>query len=227
MAGEMLSFSFLAILLGFRHGIDSDHIAAITDMVGAKMDRRQQLGMGMMYSFGHGFIVLMLGMLAILMGSYLPEAFLDSMEFLVGITLIILGSYILYSIWRGKQEYQYRSRIEIAASGIGKLFSVKVPQTSKVGMVGAFCVGILHGFGAETPTQVAVLSSSVGFNNLFLSIAQLFLFVLGLLLSTTLVVMFASWGFKKTKVKQHAYLLLGSVTGLYSVILGVSMVHPF
>lgn len=225
--GEILTFSSLAILMGFRHGMDSDHIAAITDMVGAKTERRQQLRMGMMYSCGHGFIVLVLGMMAILFGTHLPKGLLDSMETLVGVSLFILGSYILYSICRGKKEYQYESRFELATRGLNRLLPVRIQGPSKAGMVGAFCVGILHGIGAETPTQIALLSSSLGFHNFLLSATQLLLFTFGLLLSTTLVVFLASWGFMKTRFKQHAYLVLGAITGLYSVVLGISMIYPF
>jgi high-affinity nickel permease len=224
MFGEIFAFTSFAILIGFRHGMDSDHIAAITDMVGAEKERNQQVRMGMMYAVGHGLIVLVLGLLAILVGTHLPTRLLDSMEMVVGVSLAVLGSYILYSLLRSKNDYQHRSRWEIAYQGMRKIFPWKTPNLTKFGMVGSFSVGILHGIGAETPTQVLMLSHSAGLHNLSLSIVQLLLFVIGLLMATGLVTFLASWGFMRARFKQAAYLVLGAITGIYSVVLGVRMI---
>jgi len=224
MFAEMIAFTSFAILIGFRHGMDSDHIAAITDMVGAEHERSRQIRMGMMYAVGHGLIVLIIGLIVILLGARLPERFTQSMEFLVGMSLLALGVYILFSLIRTRNDYQHKSRWEIAYQGIQKVLPWKTPNLAKFGLLGAFIVGILHGIGAETPTQVMIFAHSAGLENLSLSIAQLLLFVSGLLIATGLVTYLASWGFMKAKFKRTAYLLLGAVTGTYSIFLGSTMV---
>ena len=40
-------------LFGFRHGIDWDHIAAITDITSSQDDRRQGVVFGTIYAAGH------------------------------------------------------------------------------------------------------------------------------------------------------------------------------
>ena len=39
-----------AFFFGFRHGIDWDHIAAITDIAGSQEDRRSAMFFGKMYA---------------------------------------------------------------------------------------------------------------------------------------------------------------------------------
>ncbi|GAB7387056.1 hypothetical protein BSNK01_08920 [Bacillaceae bacterium] len=223
---EWVSFSFFAMLLGFRHGMDSDHIAAIADMVGAEKQRDRQLKLGIMYAVGHGAIVLAIGFLAIFAGARLPEGFLRAMEFGVGMSLLLLGMFILYSLVRRRDEFAYHSRWQLLSLALCRLLRRKAPAEGRLlpfGVISAFVIGIIHGIGAETPTQVLVISSSAGLSNSLLAAAQLFLFVAGLLAATILVTYFASWGFMKANVKRKLSVVLGTLTGLYSVALGLSI----
>ncbi len=61
-----------AALFGFRHGIDWDHIAAITDITSSQEERRQALLFGTLYALGHALVVFALGVVAIVVGKELP-----------------------------------------------------------------------------------------------------------------------------------------------------------
>jgi high-affinity nickel permease len=227
---ELVSFAMLAILIGVRHGFDADHIAAIADMVGAENKRRKQVQLGVMYAVGHGTIVLVIGILAIMIGAQFSEGTLFFMESLVGGTLIVLGGVIIYSILRQKSNYEYKSRFSIMYESIAKLVTKKGDKGRKIspitmGVLGAFLIGSIHGIGAETPTQVTIITSAVGLDNVSAAFIQLLLFVLGLLVSTILITFLASWGFMKAQMKKKVYLVLGSVTGVYSIALGSSIIY--
>jgi hypothetical protein len=84
---------------------------------------------------------------------------------------------------------------------------------------------VIHGLGVETPTQVLVITNAVGLDNLTAATMQLLLFVVGLLLSTILITLFASWGFMKARFKKTLFFFLGAVTGLYSVGLGFMIIY--
>nr|MBA3691819.1 hypothetical protein [Actinomycetota bacterium] len=62
-----------AFLFGFRHGIDWDHIAAITDIAGSQDDRRRSILFGSIYALGHALVVFLIGTAAILLGERLPD----------------------------------------------------------------------------------------------------------------------------------------------------------
>lgn len=223
---ELLSFAMLAILIGIKHGFDADHVAAIADMVGAEQKREKQVQLGVMYAIGHGSVVLLIGILAIYVGTQFSEGTIEVMEMLVGASLLLLGAFILYSIFQQRNSYEYKSRIRIVVEGVLKMFNKNKMEDKKlspigVGVLGAFVIGTIHGIGVETPTQVTIITSAVGLDNLSAALVQLFLFVVGLLFSTIVITLLASWGFMKAQLKKKIYVVLGSVTGIYSMVLGI------
>jgi high-affinity nickel permease len=220
---EWLLFPMVFIFMGFRHGLDSDHVAAIADMVGVETQKRKQIGMGVMYALGHGMIVLVIGLIAVVAGSHLPDKLLQGMEMLVGVSLLVLGVAILYSIVKQRHNYQYVGRFELIYRSVRALFrkgTKEKADVTKIGIIGAFVIGIIHGIGAETPTQVALISTTVGLNNVLAASIQIVLFTLGLLLATTGITFLASWGFMKARFTRKAYIVLGCLTGGYSMVLG-------
>ncbi|MEH7503181.1 High-affinity nickel-transporter [Neobacillus drentensis] len=227
---ELITFALLAVMIGMRHGIDGDHVAAIADMVGSEQQKRKQVSLGIMYALGHGVIVLIVGLISIFIGLELPSTTRQVMEILVSLTLIILGGFILYSLLQQRKDYEYKSRLKIVYEWIAKLMAKwklgineKAVSSIKLGVISAFVIGIIHGIGVESPTQIALLTNAVGLNNVTAATMQLLLFVLGLLISTICVTFFLSWGFLKAKLKKQVYIVLGLITGMYSLGLGVSM----
>src|SRR5438445_12698843 len=91
-AGKGFRFGLLiaAFLFGFRHGIDWDHIAAITDITGSQDDRRKSVEFGTLYALGHALVVLVLGLIAVLIGEKLPGSVHNVMARVVGVTLLVL-----------------------------------------------------------------------------------------------------------------------------------------
>jgi high-affinity nickel permease len=228
MIGESLTVSLLTVVLGVRHGMDSDHLAAIADMVGAERVKRRQLKMGIYYALGHGAIVMALGLIGILIGARLPASLASALEMFVGVSLLLLGSVILVSLWKQRSSYEHRSRWEIAYSAVMRVFGKKTQDGAKrvgrFGMAGAFAIGILHGIGAETPTQVMLLSASLQWGSLLAAVFQLSFFTLGMLIATILFTFLASWGFMKASVKKVAFIVLGAVTAAYSIFLGIHII---
>ncbi|WP_071460707.1 HoxN/HupN/NixA family nickel/cobalt transporter [Bacillus massilinigeriensis] len=227
---EILSFAFLAILIGARHGMDSDHVAAIADMVGSEGNKSRQISLGIMYALGHGLIVFLIGLLTLFVGARLPKGAQNSIEMLVAITLLLLGGFIIYSIFKNRNSFEPKGRFTMMYDGltsIAKRFGFsgrKKISPLKIGIIGAFLIGVIHGIGVESPTQIAAITSAGGFDSIAAATAQLVLFVVGLLISTILMTFLISWGFMKSRLKRQIFIALGSVTGLYSIILGSAMI---
>ncbi len=225
---ELFTFALLAILLGMRHGIDGDHVAAIADMVGSEQKKRKQISLGIMYALGHGSIVFLIGLLSIYIGLDMSDSTREVLEGLVSVTLIALGGFMIFSLFLQKGEYEYKSRLQIVFKLFEKLgqktkLKSKGIPSLKLGIVSAFVIGVIHGIGVETPTQIAVLTNVIGENNMATATVQLILFVTGLLLSTMLIAIFLTWGFMKARLRKTLFLILGFVTGIYSLGLGISM----
>lgn len=237
---------FTAFLLGLRHGIDWDHIAAITDIVGAvessvavesqpPKTKHRAVFLATMYAVGHGSLVFILGLVALLFAAQLPSWIDPIVERIVGGTLIILGLWIFNSLANylvtGRQV-PMQSRWMITFAAVHKLVQkitgkAKEPEVTPPGAKTSFAIGTLHAIGAETGTQVLLLTA-VGTtalaNNHALGILLLISFVLGLILSNTLVAIFSKFGFAYSKFAKPIYAATALCTAIFSLTVGAYFV---
>jgi cytochrome c biogenesis protein CcdA len=285
----ILSLAGLGIALGLRHGIDWDHLAAITDITSttvttdettresadslsslpratarssqagtlsvaatpgldemralgvddgnARVDtqRRQEAWHGFflatMYALGHASLVVALGLLAIWFGTLLPDWIDPLMGRIVGLTLLFLGVWIIYSLVRYGRDFRLQSRwmvlIALARNGWGRLRSRitgdpvahhhEIPQ---YGPGTAFGIGVLHGIGAETGSQALLLAGAVGATAQATGTALLLFFVLGLLMSNSLIAAFSAFGFVSASTRRTIYVVFGVFAAVFSLIVG-------
>lgn len=106
-----------ALGLGLRHGVDWDHIAAIADLSGNAENRRRGFILSMAYAVGHGLVVFLLGTAAIAFGLAIPDGLDELMGRIVGVTLILLGVWILAELLRKGQDFRLRSRWMLVIDG--------------------------------------------------------------------------------------------------------------
>jgi hypothetical protein len=99
-----------ALLLGLRHGVDWDHIAAITDLSATQDSPRRGMVLGTLYAIGHGIVVLAIGTVAIVAGRNLPESIDALFGRIVGWSLIILGVYVIWSLAVHRGGFRMQSR---------------------------------------------------------------------------------------------------------------------
>src|ERR1043166_6898689 len=109
-----------AFLFGFRHGIDWDHIAAITDITSSQEERRQAILFGTLYALGHALVIMSLGVAAIFAGKKLPAGLDQTMTRVVGATLVLLGVYVVVSLVRHGRDFRLRSRWMLIVAGVRK-----------------------------------------------------------------------------------------------------------
>jgi len=107
-------------LLGFRHGFDYDHIAAITDIASVQKNPRQAMRMGLMYALGHAATITVLGVAMIFFQLRLPAGIDDVMERVVGLTLLVLGFYVLWTTIFPRHAHVHgpRTRITLLVNGV-------------------------------------------------------------------------------------------------------------
>src|SRR5579875_844860 len=92
------------LLLGFRHGFDYDHLAAITDIASVQRGWREGMRLGLLYALGHALMIAVLGGAVILFHVALPERTDAAGERLVGATLVVMALYVLISGIRAWQK---------------------------------------------------------------------------------------------------------------------------
>jgi hypothetical protein len=260
-----------ALGFGFRHGIDWDHIAAITDITSSQDDRRRSVFYGTLYALGHALIVLVLGVIAILVGERLPEGVDEVMTRIVGITLLLLGVYVFVSLIRHGRDFRMRSRWMLIFAGVrrgvrwarrkvkayGNGEGTTRPRTATLedgsndvpapewhhghhGRPGhhhharpeaddafmnysrstALGVGMIHGIGAETPTQVLVFLAAAGAGGRIAGVIVLVAFIGGLLSSNSLITIGSTYGFLRASKNFAVYATVAVITGVFSLVIG-------
>lgn len=222
-----------SLLLGLRHGIDWDHIAAISDITTSTKNYKQAFLLGTTYVLGHGLVVVILGILAISVGIRLPEWVDSTLETIVGLTLILLAAYLALSILKHGKNLHLASRWMLLFATIQNIYNFiesKVTHQHKeshfdypdnFNVKTALVVGAIHGVGAETPTQLLLFVTAANVGGHFLGNLLVIVFVLGLIISNSLIIAFSIFGISKARENSNIYLFLAGITAIFSFIVGL------
>lgn len=131
----------LALLLGLRHATDPDHLAAVTTLVASdrRNGSRAACRLGLAWGGGHALMLFALGAPAIIARPYLPQAAQHTAEAAVGAVIVTLATRLLLRWRRGhfRERHPHRTR----------------------GPMGAFAIGLLHGFGGSAGAAVLLLAT--------------------------------------------------------------------
>jgi hypothetical protein len=82
-------------------------------------------------------------------------------------------------------------------------------------------IGMLHGIGAETPTQVLVFAAAANAGGRAASVGLLFCFIAGLLVSNTFVAAASTYGFMGLSRRPIFLSALSYTTALFSLVVGM------
>jgi cytochrome c biogenesis protein CcdA len=265
---------------GFRHGIDWDHIAAITDITTSQESGRGSMFFATLYALGHGLVVFLLGVAAIVAGEQLPSGIDAAMSRIVGATLIALGCFVFYSLIRHGRDFRMRSRWMLLFAAVRRVWrrlrpagpggplvidhdhphaahhhgeddgpgrGVRSADGAAAGAVAvktahrhshrhlgtlpddpfmaygratAFGVGMLHGIGAETPTQILLFVAAAGVGGRTGGVVMLLAFLAGLLTSNSLIALASTFGFLRATRNFAVYAGVAVVTGTFSLLIG-------
>jgi high-affinity nickel permease len=223
-------------LLGLRHGFDYDHLAAITDITSVQRTWREGMRLGLLYALGHALTVAILGAAVIFLHLGLP-AHMDAIgERLVGATLIVLAVYVLITFFRRKPGEGHAhalpvSRIALLISGARytgwKLRSLANPSLPRPApfrfqydQSSVFLVGVIHGLGAETPSQLLLFLLAANLGGTSRGFFGLLCFIAGLLVMNTIMTASASGVFASSKHRPRLQMFVTSLTAAYSLIIG-------
>jgi len=227
----VLFAALTAFVLGVRHGLDWDHLTAIADLTGAPGQRGlRSLGLALWYCIGHGSVIVLLGALVGLLGVRLPGGLDRVFEVVVGLTLMGLGMLVLAQVVRQGRNYRFTSRWRLVLDLLRRVWLRRrgVVEWDSAGAAvsrrAAFAIGVLHGTGAETPTQVVLFASAAAVGSTTGALIVLLGFVGGLVMSdlgVALVWLSGRLGSARVPFGQVA---LGVLTGVGSIGVGAAFI---
>ncbi len=221
-------------LLGLRHGFDYDHLAAITDITSVQRGWREGMRLGFLYALGHACTIAALGVAVVVFRLALP-VHLDAVgERVVGVTLLVLTGFILLAFFRrapGAHAHP-TSRIALLISGARQLHwkvrswrNPALPRPDdfrfQYGEGSVFTIGILHGLGAETPSQLVLFLLAANLGGTSRGIFGLLCFIVGLLTMNTLMTASASGIFASAVRRPRVQSAITLLTAAYSLVIGI------
>ena len=90
-----ISLLSLGFLLGMRHALESDHVAAVASLATRSRSMGDTLRQGAVWGAGHTLTLFIFGSLVLLLDTVIPETLARVLEFMVGLMLIGLGIDVL------------------------------------------------------------------------------------------------------------------------------------
>jgi nickel/cobalt transporter (NiCoT) family protein len=171
----LLGTAFLAYVLGLRHAVDADHIAAIDNVVRKLMQEgRRPISAGLFFSLGHSLVVaiavaVIVGTAFALQGRLHPFKTIGavigtgtSAFFLL--TIAAINLIILRGVWRSfrrarRGEPVAEHELDYLLSGRGFLARIFRPLFRMVSRSWQmFPIGFLFGLGFDTATEITLFT---------------------------------------------------------------------
>ena len=93
---SLVSILTLGFLLGIKHSLEPDHVIAVATTAGNTKKLSRSTLTGVYWGIGHTCTLFLIGMLFIWMKGEIPESLSMTLEFGVGIMLVMLGAKSLF-----------------------------------------------------------------------------------------------------------------------------------
>lgn len=224
----LLSTLGVAFLLGMRHALDADHVAAVATFTGRREGLRQALRDGLSWGAGHAATVAVIGGLLVGLRLNVPDRIGHLFESFVGLMLIGLGSVALANALRSRLHAHQHEHDGVVHS---HLHFHSVPHEGEAPhrhphpfrpALRPFLVGGLHGLAGSAAVVLLVLTT---IPTILVGCLYLGLFGIGSMVGMALVSLLLgaplSIARKRGDRLQRGF---SAVAGLASIVIGLTVV---
>lgn len=244
---NFVSLLFLGFFLGMRHATDADHVVAIATIVSRERSLRSSALIGAAWGVGHTITVMAVGIAIIAGGVIIPPRLGLSMEFAVGIMLVLLGVLTLTGmgrVFRGGPDSQRHDHVHAHGDYVhrhphghgpndhghsGDRTPLARLDRSWLGglplylWLRPFVVGLVHGLAGSAAIALTVLTI---IRDPGLAIGYLLLFGVGtvggmMLITVVLAAPFALTSINLPRINWQ----LGVASGLISFVFGLFLIY--
>jgi ABC-type nickel/cobalt efflux system permease component RcnA len=158
----LLVVALVALVLGFRHATDPDHLAAVTTLIAGAEERASKAAakLGLAWGLGHATSLFAFGLPIVLFKAYLPARVEQGAETAVGILIAGLAIWLLVRWRRGLFHVHLHAHDRVHAHGHvhdGDHHPHRAAAARRP--VQAFGIGLVHGLGGSAGVGVLLLAS--------------------------------------------------------------------
>lgn len=209
---------FLGLLLGMRHALEPDHLAAVSTLVTEEDDPRSGLWLGAYWGLGHTVALLAMGGALALFRTTLSARLTASFELGVSVMLLFLG---VRALVRARAEmlhgvprrHEHRGQLHVHAGE-----APHVHLGHRAFALRPLLVGVIHGLAGSGALTALVLA---GFDTNTERIAYTLVFGGGSVLGMALLSGLAGWPLARLLQTPRARAWTSAAAGTLSVVMGL------
>jgi len=207
----------LGLLLGLKHAVEADHLAAISTIVSERRSLTQCAGVGALWGIGHTSSLLLAGVFVLGLGFVIPERVANLFELAVAAMIIVLGMRLL-RLHIHVHKHAGKSHIHLHFKDDPHL------ETQHSGLSGLrpLLVGVVHGLAGSAALTLLVLTQVVQQSGIGAGFAYLVIFGIGSIGGMLLMGVLLSLPFCfGLRFFERTLLPLRLTTGVVSTLFGV------
>jgi ABC-type nickel/cobalt efflux system permease component RcnA len=152
----------LGLIIGLRHALDADHLAAVSTIVSERKSVFSSLLIGGLWGVGHTASLLVAGVAVILLNVRIGK-YEKPLEFCVALMLIALGANVLYKLARGGRVHLHQHSHGGHTHFHPHLHDDRPePERSHHGLrlgLRPLVIGMVHGLAGSAALMLAVLAT--------------------------------------------------------------------
>jgi hypothetical protein len=201
----------LGFLLGLRHAMEADHLAAISTIVTERRSLLSSSLVGALWGLGHTLALLIAGIGVLLLRYELTDRMAHGLELCVGIMLVLLGADVLRTLGRRGESHAHEHTSSPSRSRSNVWLAAR-----------PLLVGMVHGLAGSAPLlllTLTVVSSPLA------AFSYITVFGVGSIMGMTIMSVLVSVPARLTVQFAHTNLALRGLSGLLSVGLGIFIVY--
>jgi len=227
----MLSLLFIGFLIGMRHALEADHVAAVASLATDSRSLKSAVKHGAVWGLGHTITLFLFGSIIILTDSIMPENMAMGLEFAVGIMLILLGADVIRKMLRDKVHFhthQHDNRQQHFHAHKHSNEKVHNPDKhehshSTKFPLRALFVGLMHGMAGSAALILLTLQSV---SSAWTGMLYILLFGMGSIIGMAALSVIISIPLKHSARKLTWFNNgLQGVIGFATIILGITLVY--
>ena len=202
----------LGFVLGLRHAVEADHVAAVSTIATERRTLLSSLLVGASWGFGHSLALLIAGVGVLVLRYRMTDRLADAFELCVGVMLVLLGANVLRSLIQRGTGHSH-AHTTFGSHSHADVWLVARP----------LLVGMVHGLAGSAPLlllTLTVVSSPLA------AFSYIGVFGVGSMMGMS--IMSLVLGVPARLTVEHSartHLALRGLSGLFSVAIGLFIVY--
>ena len=195
---------FLALVIGIRHALEPDHVAAVLTVSAQSNSLTATAKQGAIWGIGHTITLFIFSLMLMGLQIEIDQSVFVSFEFIIGLVLVLMGIDVIKKtrmIYVHKNNpsstFQHRSILSLKLLGIG----------------------LLHG-AAGSGVIIAIVTTSI--DSVYLKFTYIALFSVGLIISMSLLSMLMSVPLQR-RINIIPPRYFKTIAGTLAILIGMKM----